>query len=262
MYRLLVVDDDANEREGLRYLISSFHLPFAVTEASNGRDALSKFESADFDCLITDVKMPLMNGLALCEEIQARSPDTVKIIYSAYSDFEFTKKAIQIKVDDYILKPIIPNEFFRTMGDIAAKLDKAKSPQYREPSLTGHDPGQEAAPLDIGSQRRIIEQITAYIDRNLQKDIGLNDIADQVHLSPGYLSTLFKRETKKNIIQYITIRRMEKAKEIILNSTMSIKKIGQAVGYQNPSYFCLLFRKYYGVTAQQMRETAVHDDNK
>ena len=262
MNRLIIVDDEANEREGLKYLISLYNLPFVVTEASNGKDALSKFDSDSFDCLITDIKMPIMNGLQLCEKVQDKSPDTVKIIYSAYSDFKFTKKAIQIKVDDYILKPLIPDEFFCVMSGIAAKLNKAENPQCTEDSSPEHDSDQESSPFDIVTQKHIIRQITEYIDNNLQNDIGLNDIAGQVFLSTGYLSTIFKRETKKNVVQYITIRRMEKAKELIMKSNISIKKVGQAVGYQNTSYFCLLFRKYYGVTAQQMREATVNDENK
>ena len=261
MYRLIVVDDEAGEREGLRYLVSFFNLPFAVTEASNGKDALSKFDSAGFDCLITDIKMPVMDGLMLCEEIQAKSPDTIKIIYSAYSDFRFTQKAIRTKVDDYILKPVVPDEFFRVMCGVAARLGKAEPPQCGEDALADRGSEQESASLDAGTPKYVIKQITEYIDNNLQNNIGLNEIANQVYLSPGYLSTLFKRETDKNIVKYIAIRRMEKAKDLIMNSNVSIKKVGQAVGYQNTSYFCLLFRKYYGVTAQQMREMSVHDDN-
>lgn len=250
MYSLLVVDDDANERKGLQYLVSNFHLPFVVTEASNGKDALSKFESYHFDCLITDIKMPVMNGLTLCEEIQTKCLETVKIIYSAYSDFEFAQKAIKAKVDDYILKPIIPDEFCRVMREIVAKLGSADKPQDGFKQYVR----QEDTALDSGTQKHIIREIIRYIDDNLQNDIGLNDIASHVYLSPGYLSTLFKRETKKSVIQYITIRRMQKAKEMMLSSNLSIKKIGQTVGYQNTSYFCLLFRKYFGITAQQMRE--------
>ena len=261
MYRLIVVDDDTNEREGLKYLISLFDLPFMVTEASNGKDALSKFESAEFDCLITDIKMPVMNGLALCEEIQAKKPDIIKIIYSAHSDFEFTKKAIQIKVDDYILKPIVPDEFLRVMRGIAARLGRAENQKYTDDSSSVCDSEQESLLLDTGNHKHVIKQITEYIDNNLQNNIGLNDIAKHVYLSPGYLSTFFKRETNKSIVQYITIRRMQKAREMIMNSNISIKKIGQAVSYRNTSYFCLLFRKYYGVTAQQMRERPVHDDD-
>lgn len=261
MYRLIVVDDEASEREGLRYLVSLFNLPFVVTEAPNGKDALSKFDLARFDCLITDIKMPVMDGLMLCEEIRAKSPDTVKIIYSAYSDFKFTQKAIQIKVDDYILKPVVPDEFLRVMRGVAARLSKAENSQREEDASADRDSGQESAPLNIGSQKHVIRQITDYIDNNIQNNIGLHDIASQVYLSPGYLSTLFKRETKKNIVQYIAIRRMEKAKNLIMNSNISIKKVGQAVGYQNTSYFCLLFRKCYGITAQQMREMSVNDDN-
>ena len=262
MYRLIVVDDDSNEREGLKYLIALFDLPFMVTEASNGKDALAKFESADFACLITDIKMPVMNGLALCEEIQAKNPDMIKIIYSAHSDFEFTKKAIQIKVDDYILKPIIPDEFLRVMRGVAARLGKAESPQFTEDSSPDCNSDSEQDVLsETGNHKYVIKQITEYIDNNIQNHIGLDDIAHHVYLSPGYLSTFFKKETNKSIVQYITIRRMQKAKEMIMNSNISIKKIGQAVSYRNTSYFCLLFRKYYGITAQQMRERPVRDEN-
>lgn len=259
MYRLLVVDDEANEREGLHYLVSNYHLPFSVTEASNGRDALAKFDIGCFDCLITDIKMPFMDGLLLCEEVQSKSPDTVKIIYSAHSDFKYAKKAIQIRVDDYILKPIIPDDFYNIMTGIADRLGNGDNPQSLGSLASPGEPGREAAPQDADTQKRIIRQVKEYIHNNYQSDISLDKIAGEVYLSTGYLSSLFKRETKKNIVQYVTLLRMAKAREMLLGSNIPVSKVGQAVGYGNTSYFCLLFRKHYGITAQQMREGAAYE---
>lgn len=276
MYQILVVDDEAAEREGLRFLIERLKLPFQVTTASDGREALMLSQDNAFDCLITDIKMPFMDGLTLCEQLRKRQPELIMVIYSAYSDFTYAKQAIHVQVDDYILKPVVVADFETTLRRIHDKLEAKAQLAARRASLLAayndanllkkeqilnsvlHMDAPEDAPEDGGEATADIKRTVALaiqcIEENYAKDIGLEWVASQIFLSPGYLSSLFKQETGKSVVQYITLCRLQKAKELLVSTNMRISDIGRQVGIGSSSYFCLLFRKFYGITAQQMRE--------
>ncbi len=275
MYHILAVDDEAAEREGLRFLIERLELPFQVTTASSGREALALAENTAFDCLITDIKMPFMDGLALCEAMRQRSPELIMVIYSAYSDFAYAKQAIHIRVDDYILKPVVVDEFEKTLKKIyerlesrsqmAAKREKLRA-EYSSANLLQkeqllnavfqlEEPTDEPAPSTQAEEvNYTVSLAIRCIEENYAQDIGLEWVANKIFLSSGYLSGLFKRETGKSVVQYITLCRMQKAKELLTTTNMRIADISARVGISSSSYFCLLFKKFYCVTAQQMRE--------
>ena len=95
MYRILIVDDERNERTGIEKLIRRYQFHLEVVQASNGREALEKFEQNGIDILLTDIKMPLMSGIELIKEVHKRGWDPICIIYSAYGEFVFTQLSIQ-----------------------------------------------------------------------------------------------------------------------------------------------------------------------
>lgn len=83
MFNILLVDDEFTERDGMKFLIEKFRLPLNVAEAENGKKALEYILRHQVDILLTDVRMPYMDGLELAREVSRRSPDTVIIIFSA-----------------------------------------------------------------------------------------------------------------------------------------------------------------------------------
>ena len=92
------------------------------------------------------------------------------------------------------------------------------------------------------------------IEKHFFEDISVEWIADQIYLSSGYLSTIFKKETGQSVMQYITHCRLKRAEELLLTTNMKIIDISRTVGYDNPSYFGLIFRKNFGMTPLQMRQ--------
>lgn len=125
-YKILLVDDERSEREGISFLIEKFGYPLEIKEASNGQKALELMKKESFDILFTDVKMPIMDGLVLSKEVFSAYPDTVIIIFSAYSEFDFAKKAMEAGVVNYLLKPVEVDEFRKCMDDVIDKIRKSK----------------------------------------------------------------------------------------------------------------------------------------
>jgi two-component system response regulator YesN len=125
LFRILIIDDEALIRQGLRKTIAQyFENACLIEEAENGIAALEKIKAAPYDLVITDIKMPLMDGLELIERIRATDADLALIIISGYDDFAYAKRAIKFGVTDYLLKPIDSDEL---LGIIRKTIEKRQA---------------------------------------------------------------------------------------------------------------------------------------
>ena len=128
MYKILVCDDEKIERKGVIFLFKQMDIDCTIEEIVNGQAALEYLETHEVDILLTDVKMPHMDGMELIKKIKERNlnPNMKIIIVSGYSDFEYAKLAVKLGVSDYILKPVDPKEFEPTLRKILDELDSQK----------------------------------------------------------------------------------------------------------------------------------------
>ncbi len=124
MYRILIVDDEKTERECIRFLIEEAGIPLEIMDACDGSDALHILKDWQIDILFTDVQMPLMDGLALIRHAQKIHPDLKIIIFSGYADFEYARTAITLGVENYILKPVVPQELEKNLIHLIQELDE------------------------------------------------------------------------------------------------------------------------------------------
>lgn len=111
MMNVLIVDDEKIEREGVKYLLSQEEGKRMIYEAANGKQALQLLRTESIDMLLTDIKMPHMDGLELSRRAKELFPDIQIVIFSGYNDFTFAQEAIRYGVTDYILKPVDPDNF-------------------------------------------------------------------------------------------------------------------------------------------------------
>lgn len=136
MYKILIVDDESIEREGISFLIEKYKLPLEVAQATNGKTALEYMRTHPIDILLTDVKMPQMDGLELARHTFEKYPDVRILVFSAYGEFEFAKKAMAAQAVSYLLKPIEVDEFQRVMAQILARCDELAEKKKMSSSAT------------------------------------------------------------------------------------------------------------------------------
>lgn len=142
MPAILIVDDEPIERNGIKSLIKRFQYDLTIVEAENGEQALEIINRGAIDILFTDIKMPFMNGLELAEQARKCNPLLEIVIYSAYGEFDYARKAIEVKAVNYLLKPLVIDQFNRTMTDIIALLRRRDAEQERlEKMLEGYKIG-------------------------------------------------------------------------------------------------------------------------
>lgn len=101
-----------------------------------------------------------------------------------------------------------------------------------------------------------IKKALDYIDRNYQRELSLSELASYVQLNPSYLSSLLRRESGKTFVEHWTDRRMDRAKELLASGDMNISEVAYEVGYENPRYFSMVFKKHVGLTPSEFRRSA------
>lgn len=160
MWNILLVDDEKNEREGMKFLIKRDGLPLRVYEAANGRQALEIIQEKEMDILLTDVKMPYMDGLELALRTRKIRPKMQIIIFSAYSEFDYAKRALEAQVVNYLLKPIELEEFSQVMGKVIDSCERRKQEEEREKKLKESDRKMLLLNLLLGKKdSRAIERL-------------------------------------------------------------------------------------------------------
>ncbi len=135
MYRILIVDDEKIEREGIRQLIRVHKLDMETITAGNGEVALEIVRKQPIDIIITDIKMPFMDGLELSEKVREFNSNIEIIIYSAFNEFEYARRALRTNIANYLLKPIQIAEFLAVMKQAMDACEEKKAEKIRKEQL-------------------------------------------------------------------------------------------------------------------------------
>ena len=127
MYKVMIVDDEPVGSRHIQKIIEHYIENFVVSDiARNGKDAIEKLEKESVDVVITDIKMPAMDGIELAEYITEHNANIHIVIVSGYSDFAYAQSAIRLGVKDYLLKPIIPEDLQNLLKKIQCDLEKRR----------------------------------------------------------------------------------------------------------------------------------------
>ena len=237
--RVLLVDDEIMIREGFKRLFDwEGHDCQVVGEAADGMEALSKIDSLRPDLVIMDINIPIISGLKVIQLSRIKHPTTAFVIVSGYDDFSYCQQALRLQITDYILKPVNYEEFGTYIDNLKISLFEQRVSAAEEPEK---------------QEERTITGITRYLQEHLAEEISLSVLAEQFHLNPQYISQLFKSEIGVNFLAYLTNIRMEKAKKLLLSTSLSIAEVAEQAGYGDYRVFTKVFKKSEGITPSQYR---------
>ena len=232
MYSVYIADDEMWVIVGLKKRIEKTGLPFQVIgEANNGVMALEEIEKKKPDILFTDIRMPGYSGLELLELLRKKELQTKVILISGYAEF-----AIRNGAYDYLLKPIDQEKLQivleRILGDGAGILENEQ---------------ELVAPSTI---RKIMDEIKEHYTEN----ITLTGLAEKYAISVSYLSELLKEHLQLSFSEYISSKRIQKAKELLADESLSIEQIAEQTGYNDYFYFTKVFKKNTGISPSKYRK--------
>ncbi|WP_418040502.1 response regulator transcription factor [Paenibacillus xylanilyticus] len=352
--RMLVVDDEALFRQGLIHLVRNNPLGWEVVgEAADGEEAIQAVHSCTPDLIITDINMPVMDGLDLAERIHESGRDIMIIILTGYREFEYAQRAIRYGAIEFLLKPFSLDEackvlrkaherYRRKQSDIRIReqyhqVDRTERwreelasmllhQQFEEMNnwveglleeaarmplpqckseihllmkvltdmLTQQLQPQESGGLDTfgpdpllwihtvpevmawarlksqewmdmmmrltrEQQDHVITRVIRYIEMNYAGSCTLQAAAVHAHVTPNYLSYLFKKETGQGFSQYVSKRRIEKAKLLLHSTRQSMADIAEQTGFDNSSYFTTVFKQATGLSPREYRKQGAGD---
>ena len=243
MLKVLVVDDEAMVRRGIVLGVDWAARGCVLAgEAANGEEGLAAAERYSPNLIITDVRMPRMDGIEMLAKLREGGSRAHVILLTAYSDFAYAQSAIKLGADDYLLKP------FRNEELIAA-IDKVRQ---KERELTDPTP---ALPLVKGDKSKYVLQALQYIAQHYaDEDISITAVAQELKVSEGHLSHVFKKETGYTVINYLTQYRIHRAMELLRDCRRKVYEVAGEVGYRDVTYFGSTFKKLVGMSPSEYQD--------
>ena len=252
MLKVLVVEDEELIRKGIVLTVDWEELGCMIAgEASNGAEGLIVAEKYEPDLIITDLKMPKMDGLQMVEKLRERGSSAYVIILTAYDSFTYAQTAIRLGAVDFLLKPFhdgdLENAVLRLQKRLEAKNNPPKSKKLVE--VPGVKPGQKS---------KYVMEALDYIHENFNDpDLTIGEIAEHLEISEGHLIHLFKKETDFTLLNYLTQFRLEKAKLLLSDYKAKVYEAAEAVGYRDIAYFSSTFKKVVGCTPSEYQNKPV-----
>ncbi|MGN0372139.1 MAG: response regulator [Enterocloster sp.] len=240
MYQVIIADDEAKIRSGIANLFPWKQLGFEIAGIfSNGKEACDFALSHPVDLILSDIRMPIMNGLELSDKLLKHKK--VKIIFfSGYQDFEYARQALRNGVFDYLLKPIKYDDLLNCLTRAKETLDKENHQSEK--------PEEE----NLSYYQKIINTVRNYLDTDYQT-ATLEQAARLVNLSPNYLSKIMKEHSDSSFSDYLLKTRMENAARMLRSIQYKQYEIAYRVGYDNPKNFSRAFHQYFHMTPSEYR---------
>lgn len=237
---VLVVDDNQELRQ---YLVGGLSSDFSLLEADNGQKALDLLKGQEVDLVITDVMMPVMDGVKLCKAIKQniRTCHIPVYMLSAKADIKYQLEGLQVGADDYIPKPF-------SMPILKTKILNVLRTRYRV--FERYSNTTEVEPEKLANNtmdEELLRRAITIIEKNMDNvEFSTELFAREMNMSRSNLHLKLKAITGKSAIDFIHKIRFNRACQLLKEGKYSVSEISFMVGYNSPSYFAARFKKYMG----------------
>jgi YesN/AraC family two-component response regulator len=243
-FKVVVADDEEIILKNVVRKIEEADPRFVVVgTALNGREALDLVDANYPELLVTDVRMPVLDGLELIASVSAYHPYVKVLIISGHDDFEFARRAMSYGVKNYILKPVKLEELRTALGDIGSVLEE--------------DEDIVAAQVQNSAESNaatMVSEIERFIRGHFRSEVDLETLARAFGLSPSQMCKLFRKYRDDTPVRYLMTLRMNEAKRLLLQLPgLEVKEVGQLVGYPDQFYFSRTFKRATGMSPTEFR---------
>ncbi|NMO98056.1 response regulator transcription factor [Paenibacillus lemnae] len=281
MLDLLIVDDEELIREEIRSKIirignpSISNIHFAV----DGQQALHALRELKPDIVISDIRMPNLDGLSLIRECYTAYPQIKFIVLSGYGDYGYVREAFKYGIVDYLLKPVRLSELESQLSHAIQECTEHKAHQNAAEHVSPSAfPEAESANVDMNAEgissptltgselggdegearpKSLIGLVKQYIADRPYGDVCLSEISNVVSMNYTYFSSWFKEETGWTFSSYMMKLKMDEAKRLLENPTLRVNEVASRVGYDNIYHFSRAFKNYSGLSPKEYRKQTV-----
>ncbi|OGC04734.1 hypothetical protein A2276_02015 [candidate division WOR-1 bacterium RIFOXYA12_FULL_43_27] len=231
-YGILLVDDDSRFR---KEFVESFD-EYSFVEAASGEEAIKALRLPNqVDLVVLDVMMPGERGTQTLKRIKKEFPRLPVIMLTGFSTKDVAIEALKGNADDYLEKPF--------------NIEKTKSllKKFLIEKKGGFD-------IDASDLKGKVEKVKEYILKNSDKKVTLEDAAKIIFFSPKYLSRAFSEIVGKGFNDFKLAAKIEKSKELLLNTGYSVEQVSEKLGYLNSESFIRIFKKNVKMTPAVFRK--------
>ena len=272
MLRCAVVEDEILIRKNMVKKIKACGADIEVVcEAGNGRDALAYIRKREVDLVVTDIQMPILDGLSLACALAEEFPEVIVVIVSGFDNFTYAQQAIRYHVFDYLLKPVQADLLMETINGVRVKVQVREQDAYEKEA----EQKKQNAQRGVGTEEKCaagtkgadktepeagIRAIQRYIQEHYAEDIQIAELAEKFHFSNSYVGSAFKKQLGITPLQYLIYLRINEAKQLLLKyPERPVAEIGKQVGYDDPYYFSRIFKNHRGVSPEAYRRGETRD---
>ena len=242
MYRVVLIDDDSTVVESLRRGIhwTDYGCEVVCTgaDATEGAELIRRHWP---HILFTDIRMPGEDGLSMLAELRQEFPDMQVTILTGRRDFDAARKAIQLDVSRFLLKPANMEELQEAITAMTQKLDSLPPDPDREQI---HNAGSF-----------IVNKAIRYMEDHYHQKLTLQDVADCCYVSQWHLSKQLHKYAEKSFYDILNSIRIQAAKRLLEDPSLKIGEISEMVGYTDTAHFSRTFKKLENMSANEYRNT-------
>lgn len=236
--KLLIADDEDVIRQGVAKYIRLHTDRFEkVYEAENGQEAINMMLKYHPDVILLDIQMPQKSGIDVMKEAQRLGLNPIIIILSGYDDFKYAQQAIHLGAREYLLKPLRAADILSCINDLA---DERFGSQEKEE--------EDQLPAN-----QFLKRAQDYITEHYMENISLDDVATELGISKGYVSTLFSQNLQCGFVDYLNKIRIERACVYLEQNYFKVYEIAYKVGFRDEKYFSKVFRKLVGMSPKEFQ---------
>jgi two-component system response regulator YesN len=243
MIKVVIADDEYFIRKEMEKIIDWHRAGCEIVgSAKNGREAKELVRSNKADLLITDIKMPFVDGLSVIQDLHDQDKEMEFIIISGYSDFTYALQGIKFGVSDYLLKPIDSTELMNAVKKIVSKKEGFSLHREENPII------EQAAQTN-----RFIKSALEYVEKHYASPLNLQEVAESLSISSSYLSKLFVDKLEMRFTQFVNLYRIKISQQYLKSTDKTVEEIASLVGYNDYKYFSQVFKSISGMTPMQFK---------
>lgn len=248
MLNVMIVDDEPFFIEGLKVLIDWHLFGFnVIATAQDGEEAIEKIVALKPDIVLTDIKMPEIEGTEVIRRcVKELGIKSKFIIISGYDDFSFAQGSMKYGVRHYLLKPVDEDALIDALLDIKNNFYNNHAPK--------ENPESAEAILRTHTEN-IVTKVENYVKSNFNEEISLKMISEKFYINPVYLGQIFFKKHNLYFNDYLANIRIEHAKKLLLSTDLKIYEIAELTGFKSADYFVSKFKKIINDTPTNFRNS-------
>ena len=253
MYRVLIVEDEDIIRKGIAYTMDWMGMGCTIVgEAASGSEGLDKIQELSPDIVLADIMMPVMDGIEMIRTAKEDEsiPTFKSIILTSYADFDYAKKAIDLDVSAYLMKPVDEQELAGAIGKIITELEKERQFEQLSGKKASAD---ETAALFIKSDKEndYIQQILDFTKEHFSEKISIEAFSEKMGVSASYLSRKFKEATGTSYLDFLNKYRVQQAVKLLETGKYKVYEVSDMTGFTDYQHFNAVFKRYTNVSPSE-----------